>query len=77
MQNGAWRQIVQLEAIILQETSEERVDRKSNASQKEGNEAHPLLFRRIGEILARTSPTMEVNPARTEIRSVGGRYPCA
>ena len=51
MQDGAWRQIVQLEAIILQETSEERVDRKPYASQKEGNEAHPLLFRRIGEIL--------------------------
>ena len=51
MHDGAWCQIVQLEAIILQETSEERVDRKSYASQKEGNESHPLLFRWIGEIL--------------------------
>jgi hypothetical protein len=51
MQDGAWRQIVQLETVILQEASEKRVDRESYASQKEGNEAHPLLFRRIGEIL--------------------------
>ena len=51
MLDGAWRQIVRLEAVILQETSEERVDRKSYASQKEENEAHPLLFRRVGEIL--------------------------
>jgi hypothetical protein len=51
MQDGAWRQIVQLETVILQEASEERLDRKSFTSQKEGNEAHMLLFRRIGEIL--------------------------
>jgi hypothetical protein len=51
MQDGAWHQIVQLETIILQEASEERLDRESYASQKEGNEAHPHLFRRIGEIL--------------------------
>ena len=50
MQDGAWREIVQLEAVILQETSKERMDRESYASQKERNEAHPLLFRRIGEI---------------------------
>ena len=32
VQNGGRCKVVQLEAIILQETSEERVDWKSNAS---------------------------------------------
>ena len=51
MQDGACRKIVQLEAIIFQETSKESVGSESYASQKERNEAHPLPFRRIGEIL--------------------------
>ncbi len=41
---------MQLEAVKLQEPTEERVDRESYAPQNERNEAHLLLFRKIGEI---------------------------
>ena len=41
---------MQLEAVVLQETSEERVDWKSNASYKEGDEAHSFPLGRVGEI---------------------------
>ena len=44
-------EVVQLEAVILQKTSEEMVDWKSHAPQQEGNEAHSLPFIGIGEFL--------------------------
>ena len=44
VQNGARCEIVQLEAVVPQDTPEERMDWESNASQKKRHEAHSLPF---------------------------------
>ena len=45
-------EIVQLEDIILQKPSEERVDLKSNAPQQVGNEAHSFPLDGLGKFSA-------------------------
>ena len=52
MQDGGRSEIVQLEAIILQKSSEERVDWKYNASQQVGNEAHSFPLDGLGKSFA-------------------------
>ena len=49
---------MQLEAIILQKPSEERMDWKSDASQQVGNKAYSFPPGWVGEIL-RLLPTVE------------------
>ena len=49
VQDGGRSEVVQLEAVILQESSEERVDWKPDASQQVGCEAHPFPPSWIGE----------------------------
>ena len=51
MQDGGWGEIVQLEAIVLQEPAEEWIDWKSGTPQQVRDKAHSLLPRWIGDIL--------------------------
>ena len=75
MQDGGWSEVVQLESVVLQKTSEEGVDWKPDASYEEGYEAHSLPLVGLGKFFDRASPVKEVNPARTGTRSAGGRNP--
>ena len=50
VQDRGRREVVQLEAVILQEYTEERVDWKPDASQQVRYEAHPFPPGWIGEI---------------------------
>ena len=62
-------EVMQLEAVILQESSEERVDWKPDASQQVGYEAHPFPLVGLGKFSARASPVKEANTTRTGTRS--------
>ena len=75
MQDRGGSETVQLEAVILQESMEERVDEKPDASQQVRYEAHPFPLVGLGKFSAWALPLKEVNPARTGTRSAGGRNP--
>ena len=69
MQDGAWRQIVQLEAVILQETLRNGwIGNPTPLKRKETKHTRSSL-EGLGKFSARASPLREVNPAQTETRS--------
>ena len=51
VQNGGRREVMQLEAIELQEPPEKRMYWKSKSSYQIGDKAYPLSFGRIGDAL--------------------------
>ena len=54
---------MQLEAVIFQKPSEERMDWKSDGSQKIANKAYPLPLDGFGSFSACSLPSKEASPA--------------
>ena len=76
MEDGAGGKIVQLEAIVLQQPSEEWVNWKPHSPQQIGDEDTRSPTDGLGKSFAWVLPLKEANPARTGTRSTGGRNPC-
>ena len=57
MQYGGGREIVQLEAIVLQEPVKEQMDWKSDAPQQLRDKAHSLPLDGLGKLFACSPPS--------------------
>ena len=66
---------MQLEAVVLQEPAEERMDWKSEASQQVRDKAYSLPLDGLGKLSACSPPLKVANPARTGTRYADGRNP--
>ena len=75
VQDRGRSKIVQLEAIVLQKPSEERMDWKSDTSQQVGNKAYSFPMDGLGKFSTCAPSSKEANPARTETRSARGDSP--
>ena len=66
---------MQLEAIVLQEPVEERMDWKSDIPQEIRDKAYSLPLDGLGKLSACSPSSKVANPARTGTRYAGGRNP--